>query len=236
LSPELVFAGLEAGRADAEHDRDITMRWVPDFPGEAGPEAGELTLDAVLPHGLSSVIGFSVGGVEVDRDQFACVFARARAAGLHSLPHAGGPDRVWSAIRALGAGRIGHGIGAMGDRELVEHLCESQLPIDVSPTPNLRTRAVATLHEHPLPRMVEAGLLVTLNSDDPPMFGTTLLDEYRTVHRLGLPPAALAELARNGVRAGFAEQGRKERLVAEIDRVEQVGHAQARHTCPAKRV
>ena len=223
LAPQMVFAGLEAGREAAEARADIAVRWIPDFPGELGTEAGERTLDAVLAHGPASVVGFGVGSIEVPRDQFAEVFARARAEGLRSLPHAGeteGPDRVWSAIRALGAERIGHGIGAMRDPALVAHLQETQLPVDVSPTSNLRTGVVAELGAHPLPLMLEAGLFVTLNSDDPPMFGTNLLEEYRTAHRLRLGASALVQLARNGVRAGGADPARRERLLAEIDEVE----------------
>lgn len=203
--------------------------WLFDFPGHWGVESGEATLDAVLAADLGSVIGFNVGGIEVDRDPFAELFARARSAGLHSVPHAGeteGPDRVWSAIRALGAERIGHGIGAMGDPDLVDHLRQTQLPLDVCPTSNLRTRAVASLETHPLPQMIDAGLLVTLNTDDPPMFSTTLLEEYRTAYRMGLSPATLVQLARNGVRASFADQTTKTRLLDEIDAVEQrFGHS-----------
>ncbi|MGR6998170.1 adenosine deaminase [Yinghuangia aomiensis] len=206
-------AGGGAGdrRADA---LDPGLRRAP------GPDAGEETLDAVLAHGPASVLGFGVGGPEVERDQFAAVFDRARAAGLRSFPHAGeveGADRVWSSIRALKADRIGHGIRSMDDPELIAHLRDTQLPLDVSPTSNLCTRAVARRADHPLPRMIEAGLMVTLNSDDPPMFGTTLLGEYRYARELGLSAEALTELARNGVRASFPEPAEKAALLAEID-------------------
>ncbi|NUP35095.1 MAG: adenosine deaminase [Streptomycetaceae bacterium] len=217
---EAVFAGIEAGRLEAERETGVRMRWIPDFAGHLGPDAGEETLDAVLAHGPASVLGFGVGGPEVERDQFAAVFDRARAAGLRSFPHAGeveGADRVWSSIRALKADRIGHGIRSMDDPELVAHLRDTQLPLDVSPTSNLCTRAVARRADHPLPRMIEAGLMVTLNSDDPPMFGTTLLGEYRYARELGLSAEALAELARNGVRASFLEPAEKAALLAEID-------------------
>ncbi|MCF2527757.1 adenosine deaminase [Yinghuangia soli] len=220
IPAEVVFAGIEAGRRDAERDTGIRLRWIPDFAGQFGPEAGELTLDAVLKHGPSSVIGFGVGGIEVERDQFEAVFARARAEGLKSLPHAGeveGADRVWSAVRALKADRIGHGIRSMDDPELVAHLRDTQLPLDVSPTSNLRTSAVARPEDHPLPRMIEEGLMVTLNSDDPPMFGTTLQGEYRFVRDLGLGTPAILELARNGVRASFLDADGKRELLAEID-------------------
>lgn len=220
IPAELVFAGLERGRSQAEAEHDITVRWVPDFSGDLGVEAGAATLHAALRHGPSSVLGFSVGGIEVDRSQFAEVFARARDAGLRSLPHAGetgGPDSVWSALRDLGADRIGHGIASMDDPVLLDHLREQRIPLDVSPTSNLCTRVVAGLDEHPLPRMLDAGLLVTLNSDDPPMFGTDLTGEYRSAQRMGLGNAELAALARNGVEASFAEPGLKSRLIAEID-------------------
>ncbi|GAB3206502.1 adenosine deaminase [Marinactinospora thermotolerans] len=217
---QVVFAGVEHGRIEAEREHGIRLRWIPDFPGDYGVEAGERTLEAVLAHGPASVVGLGIGGIEVDRDPFADVYARARANGLHSLPHAGengGPGRVWSAIRVLGAERIGHGIDSMKDPELVAYLRETQLPLDVSPTSNLRTRAVEAIGDHPLPRMVEEGLMVTLNSDDPPMFGTDLTNEYRTAYRIGLGLDDLAGLARNGVTASFLDDAAKRELTAEID-------------------
>lgn len=226
IPAEVVFAGIEAGRLEAERETGIRLRWIPDFAGQFGAEAGELTLDAVLAHGPSSVVGFGVGGIEVERDPFEAVFDRARAAGLKSLPHAGeveGPDRVWSAIRALKAERIGHGIRSMDDPELVAYLRDTQLPLDVSPTSNLRTAAVARPEDHPLPRMIAEGLMVTLNSDDPPMFGTTLLGEYRFARDLGLPTGTLVDLARNGVRASYLEAAEKAALLAEIDAYEANG-------------
>lgn len=216
----VVFAGVEHGRREAEREHGIRLRWIPDFPGDYGVEAGERTLDAVLADGPPSVVGFGVGGMEVDRTPFRDLYARARAAGLHSLPHAGetgGPQNVWAALEVLGAERIGHGIDSMEAPRLVDHLREHQVPVDVSPTSNLRTRAVADLAEHPLPRMLEAGLTVTLNSDDPPMFGTDLVNEYRTAHALGLDLADLALLARNGVAASYLDAAAKRELVAEID-------------------
>lgn len=222
IPAHVVFAGIEEGRRRAQREHGIRLRWIPDFPGQMGVETGTITLDAVLRDGPDSVLGFGVGGIEVDRDQFTELFGRARAAGLCSLPHAGensGPASVWSAIRNLHAERIGHGIDSMRDPELVAYLRDTQLPLDVSPTSNLRTRGVATLAEHPLPRMLEAGLLVTLNSDDPPMFGTDLSSEYRVAYGLGLGIGELAQLARNGVAASYLEPEDKAELNAEIDTV-----------------
>ena len=151
------------------------------------------------------------------------MFAAAAAAGLHCVPHAGettGAETVWEAIDFLHAERIGHGIRSMDDPRLVAYIAERQLPVDVSPTSNLRTRCVPSLAAHPLPAMLDAGLFVTLNSDDPPMFGTTLSNEYLVAGReLGLGAAALAELAANGVRASFLDEASKKALLAEIDEV-----------------
>ncbi|MDT0304766.1 adenosine deaminase [Streptomonospora wellingtoniae] len=222
VSARTVFAGIEAARTEAERRHGIRLRWIPDFPGDYGVDKGEQTLDAVLAEGPESVVGFGVGGVEVPLGPMAELFARARAAGLHSLPHAGeigGPERVGEALDLLRAERIGHGITCMRDYALVERLREEAVPLDVSPTSNLRTGAVAEIWEHPLPRMLEAGLVVTLNSDDPPMFGTDLTNEYRTAAQLGLGAEGLAALARNGVAASFLEEPAKRVLIAEIDTV-----------------
>ncbi|WP_150240153.1 adenosine deaminase [Nocardiopsis quinghaiensis] len=215
----VVFDGIEEARRAAEAEHGIQLRWIPDFPADFGLESAEATVDAVLREAPPSVVGFGVGGVETPLEQYAGVFGRARAAGLASLPHAGehgGPERVREALDALGAERIGHGIDSMRDRALVERLAEGRIPVDVSPTSNLRTRAVPRLEDHPLPRMLEAGLLVTLNSDDPTMFGTDLTNEYRAAHRLGLDAADLVRLAANGVHASYLGVARRHRLLAEI--------------------
>src|SRR5581483_10334276 len=119
--------------------------------------------------------------IGVPREQFASHFAAARAAGLHSVPHAGestGPETIWDALHHLGAERIGHGIAAARDPRLLEHLRDNAIPLEVCPTSNVRTKSVPSLAEHPLPALVAAGVPVTINSDDPPMFSTTLGSEY----------------------------------------------------------
>jgi aminodeoxyfutalosine deaminase len=222
IPARVVFDGIEKARMDAEREHGVQLRWIPDFPADFGTECAEATVAAVLADGPPSVVGFGVGGVETPLEQYADVFGRARAAGLASLPHAGehgGPERVREALDALGAERIGHGIDAMRDDALVARLVEDQVPVDVSPTSNLCTRAVASLAEHPLPRMLDAGLLVTLNSDDPTMFGTDLTREYLTAHALGLGPDDLVRLAANGVRASYLGAARRRALLREIDEV-----------------
>jgi adenosine deaminase len=148
------------------------------------------------------------------------VFGAAHAAGLRCVPHAGettGAETVWEAVNFLHAERIGHGIRSLEDPALVDYLTERRLPVDVSPTSNVCTRCVPSIGGHPLRDMIEAGLFVTLNSDDPPMFGTSLSNEYLVAGRdLGFSPAELAELAANGVRASFLAEAEKEALLAEI--------------------
>ena len=145
----------------------------------------------------------------------------AIAAGLHSVPHAGettGPETIWDAIRLLEAERIGHGTSAVQDPALVDYLGEHRIPLEVCPTSNIATRAVASYDEHPLRAMVEAGLVVTINSDDPPMFGTDLNHEYAVAAELlDLDEAGVAELARTAVRVSFAEDSVKDAVLAEID-------------------
>ncbi|MGK5677018.1 adenosine deaminase [Micromonospora sp. URMC 106] len=214
---------IEDARKRAEADFGIELRWCFDIPGEAGLPAAEETLRISLEERPDGLVSFGLGGPEigVPRPQFKPYFDRARAAGLRSVPHAGettGPQTVWDALRDLGAERIGHGISAAQDPELLAHLAEHRIGMEVCPTSNVRTRAVATMEEHPLRRLVDAGLLVTINSDDPPMFGTTLNDEYAVAARLlDAGPEGLAALARNAVTASFLDPAGKQRIGAEID-------------------
>jgi aminodeoxyfutalosine deaminase len=157
----------------------------------------------------------------VPRPQFQPHFDRARAAGLHSVPHAGettGPETVWEALRLLGAERIGHGTSSAQDPTLLAHLADTGIPLEVCPSSNIATRAVATLEEHPIQAFWNAGVTVTVNSDDPPMFGTTLNREYEIAATLlGLDEAGVADLARAAVRASFAPETVRQGVLAEID-------------------
>jgi aminodeoxyfutalosine deaminase len=221
-APEFT-AAIEDARRAAEAELGIVLRWCFDIPGEAGQPAAEETLRVALRGRPDGLISFGLGGPEigVPRPPFKPYFDQARAAGLHSVPHAGettGPQTIWDALRELGAERIGHGISCVRDPELMAYLAEHQIPLEIAPTSNVRTRAVGSLDEHPLPELVEAGLLVTINSDDPPMFGTTLNHEYEVAAGLlKLDRAGVAELARNAVRASFLPAPDQTRLLADID-------------------
>ncbi|ADU07879.1 adenosine deaminase [Micromonospora aurantiaca] len=214
---------IEDARKRAEADFGIALRWCFDIPGEAGLPAAEQTLRIALDERPDGLISFGLGGPEigVPRPQFKPWFDQARAAGLRSVPHAGettGPETIWDALRELGAERIGHGISAAQDPALLTHLAERRIPLEISPTSNVRTRAVPSLDAHPLPLLVEAGVPVSINSDDPPMFGTTLNDEYAVAARLlRLGPDGVAALAREAVAAAFLAPAEQARITAEID-------------------
>jgi aminodeoxyfutalosine deaminase len=217
------MAAIEDARKAAEAELGLVLRWCFDIPGEAGLEAAEETARLAVDLRPDGLVSFGLGGPEigVPRPQFKPYFDRAIAAGLHSVPHAGettGPQTIWDALNELRAERIGHGTSATQDPKLLAHLAEHRIPLEVCPTSNLATRAVRDLDEHPVKEMVAAGVLVTINSDDPPMFGSDLNNEYAVAARLlRLDERGLADLAKNAVEASFLDPAGKARIVAEID-------------------
>ncbi|RDG38296.1 adenosine deaminase [Streptomyces corynorhini] len=222
--PEQAFMeAIEDARKAAEAELGVVLRWCFDIPGEAGLLAAEETTRLAVDLRPEGLVSFGLGGPEigVPRPQFKPYFDRAIAAGLHSVPHAGettGPGTVWDALRELRAERIGHGISAVRDPELLAHLAEHRVPLEVCPTSNIATRAVADLAEHPIKEMFAAGVLVTVNSDDPPMFGTDLNKEYAVAAGLlSLDERGIAGLAKNAVEASFLDTAGKKELAARID-------------------
>ncbi|WP_405805766.1 adenosine deaminase [Streptomyces sp. NBC_01187] len=214
---------IEDARVSAERELGVVLRWTFDIPGEAGLAAAEETTRIATQMAPDGLVSFGLGGPEigVPRPQFKPYFDRAVATGLHSVPHAGettGPGTIWDALTSLRAERIGHGTSATQDPRLLEHLAERAIPLEVCPTSNIATRAVETLESHPIGEMVKAGVLVTINSDDPPMFGTDLNTEYAIAARLlGLDAPGVAALARNAVKVSFLDDTGKSRLYEEID-------------------
>ncbi len=218
--------GMNAGRALALDEFGVEMRWIADGvrDAEIGPGSVTQTVEWII--GLpdtDGVIALGLGGFEAEGppERFVAEFAATRAAGLHVVAHAGeatGPETIWTTLRDLGAERIGHGIAAIQDAELVRHLATEQIPLEVCPVSNIRTRVVADARTHPIAALDAAGVLVTVNSDDPPMFGTTLTDEYRFIAAtFGYGDADLARLARNGVTASFLPDDRKQTMLAEFN-------------------
>jgi adenosine deaminase len=223
MAAEAFCEAIEDARRAAATEFGLDLRWCYDIPGESGLPAAEATLETALSGRADGLVSFGLGGPEigVPRPQFKPYFDQARAAGLHSVPHAGestGPQTIWDAINYLGAERIGHGIAAAQDPDLMAYLVAHDISLEVCPTSNVCTKSVPSLAEHPLPLLVAAGITVSINSDDPPMFATTINNEYAVAAQLlGLDEAGLADIARNAVRTSFQSESGKHALLAEID-------------------
>jgi len=222
------FGGITRGRERAEAEFGVRMRWVYDLvrwtendPATLLPKASYGT-DAAIEGAVNGVVALGLGGNEAlgDAGQFAPFFDRARQAGLHSNPHAGehaGPVSVWGAIRALGAERISHGVRAIEDPALVQYLAEQQIALAVAPTSNICLGVYPNLDVHPLRRLHDAGVPITMNSDDPPLFDTTLNDETALLGgTFGFDVAAIDEILVNGVRHSFLPPEEKQRLEADF--------------------
>ncbi|PRY63806.1 aminodeoxyfutalosine deaminase [Knoellia remsis] len=217
---EAYTEAIEDARVAAERDLGIVLRWIYDIPGEAGLESAEATATYAVEHGPESLVAFGLGGPELPRRQFKPYFDRARAAGLHSAPHAGestDAQSVWDALDLLGAERIGHGVRSIDDPRLVERLVAERIPLEISPTSNLATRVVGRIEDHPMRALRDAGVVVTVNSDDPPMFNTTLNREYAlAADVLDLDEQGLTELATTAIDVSFAPDDVKARVRREI--------------------
>lgn len=223
IAAEAFCEAVEDARRRARTDFGIGLTWCFDIPGEAGLPAADATLEIATKLRPDGLVGFGLGGPEigVPRPQFAPHFRAAIAEGLHSVPHAGestGPATIWDALEHLGAERIGHGISAADDPRLMQHLAERNISLEICPTSNVCTKSVPSLAEHPLPALVAAGVPVSINSDDPPMFSTTLNHEYEVAAELlGVGRSGVTELARSAVQASFLDDAGRRLLLAEID-------------------
>lgn len=189
----------------------ITVRWILDAIRQFGPEPAKPVFALAAERVNDGVVAIGIGGDEVrgPATLFADLFHEARDRGLRLTCHAGeiaGPESVWQALE-IGAERIGHGIRSIDDPKLVAHLAAKKIPLEVCITSNLRTGAVASLAEHPVKRLYDAGVPIILNTDDPALFGCTLTSEYELAGReFGFTPEQLAELAEISFRYAF-DQG-----------------------------
>lgn len=225
LDVDEVMAAIERGRTRAQADFDISLLWIIDAVRHFGLEACARVFQkaAELQHQYPSVVGIGIGGNELlgPAHEFRDLYAEAKAAGLRLTCHAGentGPQSIWAALN-IGAERIGHALSAQDDPDLIEVLAQRQVPLELNITSNLRTGCCPSLDAHPARRYFEEGLMVTLNSDDPPFFGANLLDEYLLAHRtFEFPLDQLRELAANSIEASFLPPERKLALLGEVER------------------
>jgi adenosine deaminase/aminodeoxyfutalosine deaminase len=221
-----LFAGMERGRERGEREFGVSLYWIFDAVRHLGPErAMQVAERAAELRSTGSVIGFGLGGDErrAGPELFGKVYEYAARQGLRLLCHAGetvGPDSIWTALKMLKTERIGHGLTAWQDRALLSYLADSQVPLEICVTSNLRTGCIHHLKQHPLKTFFDLGLLVTLNSDDPAMFGTTLAREYQIAQDIfGFNKEQLKRLAMNSFQASFLPGEKKKeylKLFAEL--------------------
>jgi aminodeoxyfutalosine deaminase len=186
-----MFEGYCDGAEEARERHGVEVRLTPDIFRGATPEEAELVVRHSARYRGRGVVGVGLGGLEADfpPEQYANVFALAKAEGLGSVPHAGevaGPASIRGALDALGADRIRHGIRAVEEPALVEELAERGIVLDVCPISNVRTGAVQSLDAHPLRELAVAGIRCTVNTDDPAMFDTDLEREHQAARSLGV--------------------------------------------------
>jgi aminodeoxyfutalosine deaminase len=219
-----IFEGLERGRQRGERDFGVSLLWIFDAVRQFGSEKAKNVAELAVRYKDRGVVGFGIGGDEAKAgpELFREVYAYAAENGLRLTAHAGesaGPDSVWGALN-LRAERIGHGLTAWHDPELVEELSQRQIPVEICMTSNLRTGVCSTIAEHPVRRYFDQGIMVTLNSDDPAMFGTTLAGEYQLAQdAFAFTDEHLRELARNSFEASFLPAEKKLQFLNLFDSV-----------------
>ena len=222
---DAIMAAIERGRLHAEQECGTTVFWIVDAVRQQGLKAAERCVDKMieLKTQYPSIVGIGIGGDEAAGPvaPFKGVFSRAKAAGFHVKAHAGEAVPAWSIRDAIEAGaeRIGHALTAIEDANLTKMLAEQQVPLEICITSNLRTGCCRQLDQHPFRKYFRMGLMVTLNSDDPPMFGTTLLDEFELAKvQYNFSNDDMKILARNSVEASFLPLERKQVLLSEIEK------------------
>lgn len=218
-----IVDAITQARAEGLVEHGVRMELLADISREMGPEMGVRIAREAVRLQDRGLLGLGLGGAEAEfpAEWFTEAFTLAREAGMPVVAHAGeaaGPASVWNALNHLGARRIGHGVRAIEDAELVAHLRTHQIPLEVCPTSNICIGIYPGYEAHPLRRLIEAGCLVTLGSDDPPMFETDLVREYEVaITRFGLDRAAIEQLVLNGVRASFLPEADKLRYLASFE-------------------
>ena len=219
---EPLFEGIERGRERGEKDFGVSVLWIFDAIRHFGVEPARQVFELAVRNKERNVVGIGIGGDERrgPAEPFRALYDYAAANGLRRTAHAGettGPGSIWDALN-IGTERIGHGLTAIQDADLMEVLAQRQIPVEVCLTSNARTGCLSDLHQHPVRRMFDEGLLITLNSDDPAMFRTTLSKEYEIARDLfGFTDEHLRELARNSFEASFLAVEKKIQMLHSFD-------------------
>jgi adenosine deaminase len=214
---------INRARAWAQDTLQVMMNIVIDIPrGAASREDSLLITDWAISGMDKGVVALGLGGAEIGNppEKFVDAFNRAHIAGLSTVPHAGetvGPESIWSALNVVNARRIGHGVRCIEDPVLVNELRERQVPLEVCPTSNVCLGVFDSMDSHPVPHLIEAGLHVTINSDDPPMFNTTLTNEYIVIaETFSFNVEMIERLVLNGVQATLLDDDKKSQMEREF--------------------
>lgn len=203
-----ILAGLNQGRAKAQAEFGVHWQWIFDIVRD-NPETQQAVLEIALAAQGQGVIALGLGGSEArfPAQLFQATFQKACDCGLHRIPHSGehdGPESIWNSIRYLHPERLGHGVRAIDDPDLVAYLSHYQLPLECCPTSNVSLGVYPDYAQHPLRRLWDAGCLVTVNSDDPPMFNTDLNHEYEIlVRNFGFTASELERISLNAIQASL---------------------------------
>ncbi|MFD3559977.1 adenosine deaminase [Streptomyces sp. NPDC058686] len=219
-----VVEGLSAALSKSVERHGVSTRLIMCFLRDQSAESAMQTLESAKPY-LDRIVGVGLDSAEVGNpaSKFREVYEAAGALGLRKVAHAGeegDPSYVWEALDVLGVERIDHGLRCVEDPALVERLVRDRVPLTLCPLSNVRLRTIDVLEDHPLPRMMDAGLLCTVNSDDPSYFGGYVGDTFHAVHEaLPLDHERLRELARNSFVASFLDDDEelRSRYLAEVD-------------------
>ena len=217
-----VVDGIVKALADGEKSLGISSRLIMCFLRDLSAESAMATFESALPH-LEHIYAVGLDSAEVGNppSKFQAVFDRARANGLLTVAHAGEegpPQYIWEALDLLKVSRVDHGVRCLEDDALLARLVRERMPLTVCPFSNVRLRVVPTLAEHPLKRMIEAGLTCTCNSDDPAYFGGYVGQNLRdTAAALKMSDEQVVELAKNSFEASFIDDAAKRRYLAEVD-------------------
>lgn len=215
-----LFEGMERGRLRGERDFGVSLLWIFDAVRHFGPVEGHKVVQKAVQFRERNVVGIGIGGDErqAGPELFDEVYAYAAENGLRLTAHAGetvGPQSIRAALDVLHAERIGHALHAHQDEELMQILIAKQVPLEICISSNVRTGCCLAIENHPVKRYVRDGALVTLNTDDPSMFGTTLAREYqRAQNAYGFSDEQLTEIAKNSFRASFLPEEKKREFLA----------------------
>jgi adenosine deaminase/aminodeoxyfutalosine deaminase len=219
---EPIFEGMERGRERGQRDFGVSLLWIFDAVRHFGPEAAAEVFNLAARLRERNVVGIGIGGDEArgPAEGFRDLYKKAADNGLRLTAHAGettGPESVWGALN-IGAERIGHGLSAANDPELMEVMAQKQVPLEICITSNLRTGACKEMQEHPVKKFFDEGLMITLSTDDPAMFQTSLNKEFEIAQQeFGFTDEHLRELARNSIEASFLPVEKKLRFMQQID-------------------